>query len=349
MERLKPHSQTIQTNHQKKDASKSVKTKKMLASPRLHAALEQLSKYAINPIHRGFFLRYLNTDLSKSHDDKDVHYELAMHSVGIPSKNSKVRDLWVYFQCSKRAIDWLQKSDHSTHRWSSNNYRRLEWLLGGDDALSIEQVDQWPITKQVHAQNVASKNLEAWFKYANGLHGIDAILMAYEQLCVIRSHAKDDGHIAGVCLEVMLSDLHSDNSYWVTPLLVQSHHNSKHQPHMSLELEDIIPEWEVRFDSLVDKQRYIYNALESFNSEFDLLLQTKSAPAGWYELKMILLAKPIITMETAHAYLEASSFMFEYGLLKVKHIKTLNNLTVFECPAVFELWKRWENIISFQL
>ncbi|TMO59537.1 hypothetical protein [Pseudoalteromonas aurantia] len=342
MEILKSRSRTLQ--HDALDANNKGKLR---ASPRLQSALVQLNKYAISSIHQGFFLRYLNTDLKQVDYDRNIHYALAMHDVGIPTKKNSVRDLWSHCQHTHRALEWARQNTNPNHRWQPGAIRRLEWLLGVDDMLSIEHADQWPIAKRELGYDIAPKGLGEWFDYANNSHSIERVLVAYEHLCILRSHEQDDGRVASVFLEAVLNDLRPSNRYWLTPLFVQPDRDLTSLLVSYPEFEEVISKWENQFENLVDKQRYIYNALKAFDTEFDLVLQTQPMPKGWYELKMILLAKPIITMEIAHVYLEASSCMFEYGLLQVKHIKALNNMTVFECPAVFELWGRWENIVKF--
>ncbi|KAF7774392.1 hypothetical protein PCIT_a0828 [Pseudoalteromonas citrea] len=345
MEILKSRSRNPQHISHQHDFLNVTNQKKLRASSRLQNALVQLNKYAINSIHQGFFLRYLNTDLNLTECDQGIHYALAMHNVGVPSKREQVKALWFQLQHTRRALDWARQNRHPG-QWPHGAIRRLEWLLGVDDLLCVEHADQWPIAKQEHDYDISPKRLDEWFDYINRSHSIERMLVAYEQLCLLRSYEQDDGRVAGVFLEAMLSDLRPDNGYWLTPLLIQPHYESVEQ-FSSSRLEDVMSAWESRFEKLVDKQRYIYNALKAFNAEFDLVLQTKPMPKGWHELKMILLAKPVITMEIAHVHLAASSFMFEYGLLQVKHIKGLNNMTVFECPSVFELWDRWDNIVKF--
>ncbi|RJE73696.1 hypothetical protein BGP78_17115 [Pseudoalteromonas sp. MSK9-3] len=347
MEILKSRSQSFQHHSHKPNLLDAFNQKKLRASSRLQTALVQLNKYAISSVHQGFFLRYLSSSLNVTECDTDIHYALAMHNVGIPSKLDNVKALWSQLQHTHRALEWAKQSSHSTPRWQPGAIRRLEWLLRVDDMLSIEHAEQWPIAREGLNYDISPHSLDEWFDYVNRSHSIERILVAYEQLCLLRSHEKDEGRVARVFLDAMLNDLRPDNGYWLTPLLVQPRHYSTPHQHSYPDIEGVMSAWESQFEKLVDKQRYIYNALKAFDNEFDLVLKTKPMPKGWRELKMLLLAKPVITMEIAHVHLEASSFMFEYGLLQVKHIKALNNMTVFECPAVFKLWGRWENIVKF--
>ncbi|WP_225738288.1 hypothetical protein [Pseudoalteromonas aurantia] len=325
----------------------SIKHEKLKASPRLQSALLQLNKYSIHINHQLFFLRYFQSELDVAEYHHDFHKALALHAIGVPSQQLDIKNQWSQVQQNYRAIEWAKRKGKSHSGWEHGIIRHLEWLLHQGDKFAVENASSWPVTEREHDCSIDPNWLDDWFDYVNKSQGIERTLISYEQLCMIRNPAGGCTLLENVFLEARLSDLRAEKSYWLSPKFYYLNGCHSTTEDGFSDLGNLISRWEVKFEWLADKQRYIHHALQAFNDDFDAILQSKTMPAGWHELKAILLSTPIISMEVAHTYLEASSFMFEYGLLQVKHVSSLDDMTVFECTAVFKLWERWDNIMKF--
>ena len=333
--------------------------KAFLASLRLQTAQEQLNKNAIDKVHQGFFIRYLAGSVSLREGAKVSHKQLALCSIGIPNTEPLVQQLWSQMHNFQRGCAFAKTLFGQSGAWNKSALLKLHKVL----APEVKNKGQFRSTvcwiggkTPTQARFVAAQPtrieplMEDWVEYIRS-HiplGLEALLLAYDQFLVIHPFSDGNGRVSRVFLDAGLSYLRT--GYWLHPLFFRLANSAKnyinaHNAYQRDELEPWLNYWEDAFEWLVAKQQLIASALEGCEQEFQRALVCTAVPKGWAELVHQLYSTPIISMETAHRYLDAATLMLQLGLLEVKQVASMGNTTVLECPQIFKLWQQWEDIL----
>ncbi|OHU88042.1 MULTISPECIES: Fic family protein [Pseudoalteromonas] len=330
--------------------------KPIRTSQRLRDALEQLNRFAISSDHKAFFNRYLSGNVSLREGTGVTHKQLALCSAGIPTKDSIVRQLWSQMYKFQLGCDYATKLFEGNGMWQIPTLLELHCCLAPEAPNSgqLRMTTCWIGGKcPTKARFVAASPqrleslMEDWLSFVNekAQIGLENILLAYDQFLVVHPFSDGNGRVSRVFMESALN--HLRQGYWLHPLFFRlansaANYIHAHNAYQRDELEPWLAYWEDAFEWLVEKQKQIKEILRQCELQVDRALLCSEKPPLWDELKAQLYKTPIINMEVAHQYTQSVTLMIQSGVLQVKHVSEMNNMTVLECPSVFEMWQKWE-------